>query len=198
MTRRGVEGAFSQFPETSLSILKEFAGDTALPRAMGEPEVQPRERMGELFDALRPDQIGKIFGHSEQPMARAFEDIVMPSLAERHTPLSKDDPSSGIQEVLVLAASLQDCCWWCQRRLAALSGSKQLPGLDESVNVRLVISSGKSFPGIYFPNPMASLERPESRAHITDPVAINLAEVPFAFHYGELPERYSHHGGVRK
>jgi hypothetical protein len=183
--KRGIDIAFQSFPKTSISILKAFTEPASL---LKEEEDDDVKMMNHLFGMLKDNQIGQIFGHTEQAMARVFEDSVIPGLAAYHAAVSKEDSMSGVRAMIVVVDSLQDCCWWCQKVLAGLAGTRALPGFDYPINIHFVISGGKSFTSFYSATPSSDLVKANSRAHIVEVHGVNLAEVPVVFNYGELPE----------
>jgi hypothetical protein len=183
--KRGIDIAFQSFPKTSISILKAFTEPASL---LKEEEDDDVKMMNHLFGMLKDNQIGQIFGHTEQAMARVFEDSVIPGLAAYHAAVSKEDSMSGVRAMIVVVDSLQDCCWWCQKVLVGLAGTRALPGFDYPINIHFVISGGKSFTSFYSATPSSDLVKANSRAHIVEVHGVNLAEVPVVFNYGELPE----------
>lgn len=98
-----------------------------------------------LLSMLSDGEISKIYGHSEQVMARYFEKIVIPNLYRRHLMVKGADTAHGIAEVIFHIATLQDCCWWCARTLSALSGPKIFDD-GTVINLRFLVTSFKSFP----------------------------------------------------
>jgi len=192
-TKKGIDIAFSKFPQTSIGILREFSNS---PQA--HEETQPVDTKDILFSKLSDQIIAQIFAHTEQAMARVFEDVVIPRLAAHHAAVSKEDKESGIQGMIVFVASLHDCCWWCQKILTGLSGSKKFSGFEAPINIRFVVAGGKSFASLYCATPGSVLEKADSRAHITEVRKINLAEMPAVFHYGTLPNSVSQAGSSKK
>ena len=156
------------FPTDTLTFLEEqllFNIKDAHSKATGErvselelklkhliEEIAEKKEQVEMLNDITPlvsmlsdGEISKIYGHSEQVMARYFEKIVIPALHRRHSMLKASDPDQGIAEVIFHIANLQDCCWWCARTLSALSGPKVFDD-GTVINLRFLVTSFKSFP----------------------------------------------------
>jgi len=151
---------FNAFPETTIGILRKIiCSDTT-----EKEEVFLRalsKGIHSVIDLLDSNQIGKIFGHSEQIMARFFENHLLP-LVEAEQERRKASGHSLVHEIFVHASSLQDCCSLCGRLWTALSGPRMIA--ETLVNVRVIMSTGKSYSTHHFSSPTANPESKESRA----------------------------------
>jgi hypothetical protein len=171
---KAVSLSYKAFPQTSASILENF-----LPADARENVDAVREGMlgiSTLVDRLKDSQVAQIFGHSEQTMAHTFEKSVMPNVQWYHESVKDDEK---VKEVWVVLHSLQDCCWWCSRTLAGLSG------LHGDIMVRFIVGGSINFPIFSFKNPHASMEETSSRSELITSSSVDLASIPTIFHYAE-------------
>ncbi len=140
-----------------------------------------------IIDLLRPEQINRIAGHSEQIMARFADDFVMKAVEKEHT-RRRTLRLPGIHETFTHAASSQDCCWWCSRLWTTMSGPYRLKD-GTLINRRVFMTGGLTFPIRHFPTVDGPLVPKNSRdksvlREIQGPR--DLSEVPsIVFDYAE-------------
>jgi hypothetical protein len=152
---------WENFPETTIALLANQIKSTLTPKTSQKLSVRAKSKMKKeisklvrktrrlksiapLFSMLSETDISKIHGHSEQFMARFFENHIMPQINRHHSFMKEGDSDQSLREVIFHMASLQDCCCWCSRLVSSLSGPRTLSD-GTKINVKIIMTTGKEF-----------------------------------------------------